>query len=259
MRNIHTIFWHAFLLCVSVSGMGIGGPGLQLFITVPLPSVMLVSSPPTATTFFSSRVGNVCYFVTPEGVNLFHTTILTRLSLSYSPHFSHREAWVCKKAKNPWMIAIYMLHSSVQRLEAVLNSPHGCAVLTPGQLQPPDSKERERCPPLCITYSQLCPLHSSCRQVFHFQGLKTGTAWPVATHFGETFILNQISNAKGDWIQCKRWFRRPLKYKHDQNLAAKPVVKTLILNRTVYHSKTVHLQVLERVYFWSLDCCETDF
>lgn len=143
MRNIHTIFWHAFLLCVSVSGMGIGGPGLQLFITVPLPSVMLVSSPPTATTFFSSRVGNVCYFVTPEGVNLFHTTILTRLSLSYSPHFSHREAWVCKKAKNPWMIAIYMLHSSVQRLEAVLNSPHGCAVLTPGQLQPPDSKERE--------------------------------------------------------------------------------------------------------------------
>lgn len=174
--------------------------------SLPLASVMLVSSPPTATTFFSSRVRNVCYFVTPEGVHLFHTSILTRLSLSCSPHVSHREAWVCKKAKNPWMIAIYMLHSSVQRLEAVLNSPHGCAVLTPGQLQPPDSKERERCPPLCVTYSQLCPLHSSCRQGFHFQGLKAGTAWLVATHFGETFILNQISNAKGDWRgrRCKQ-------------------------------------------------------
>lgn len=102
--------------------MGIGVPGLQWFKGrlilqySSLPSVTLVSSPPSATTFFSSRVGNVCYFVTPEGVHLLHTSILSRLSLtlSCSPHGSYREATA--STKNLRMMPIYMLHSSAQRL-----------------------------------------------------------------------------------------------------------------------------------------------
>lgn len=155
---------------------------------------MLVSSPLTSTTLFSSRVGNVCYFVTPEGV---HSSTLLSLPGSLSPvHPMPATSMSLYKSLNQKPYDDGHLYAALIRSAA-----GGCPELPPW-IHSPHSRpttasrqKRERCPPLCVEYSQLCSLHSSCQQVFHFQ-------WPVANHLGETFILNQISKRK-------RWLKYP--------------------------------------------------
>lgn len=130
--------------------------------------VRLVSSPPTSTTLFSSRVGNVCYFVTPEGV---HSSTLLSSPGSLSPvHPMPATSMSLYKSLNQKPYDDGHLYAALIRSAA-----GGCPELPPW-IHSPHSRpttasrqQRERCPPLCIEYSQLCSLHSSCQQVFHFQ------------------------------------------------------------------------------------------
>ncbi len=165
--NNHTILL-TLHSCLCVSGSRV--PGLQWFKGrsilhySSLPSVTLVSSPPSTTTFFSSRVGNVCYFVTPEGVTS-STLVSSPGSLWLSPvhpHGSYREATA--STKNPQDDA--HLYAALIHSAAVLNFPHG--MHCPHRRTPTASgrSEREMATTVCLNIPNWSHLHSSCWQVF---------------------------------------------------------------------------------------------
>lgn len=178
-------------MCVSGSGMGIGGPGLQWFIIVPCWesgwSHLLLPLQP----FSVPELEMFATLSRQRESTLPRYYPLQALSLLFIP--CQPQAWVCTKAstKNPMMMAIYMLHSSAQQLGAVLNFPHGFTLLTPGQLQPPDSKERDVLH--CALNIPNCAL--STHPVSKYSTSSDN-------HLGETFILNQIP-------KCKRWLKYP--------------------------------------------------
>lgn len=170
--------------------MGIGGPGLQWFIIVPYRescwSHLLLPLQP-----FS--VPELKMFTTlsrQRESTLPHYYPLQALSLLFIP--CQPQAWVCTKAstKNLWWWPFKCCTHPLSGWGLSWTSPMDSLSSLQASRQ-----QRERCPPLCFEYSQLCSLHSSCQQVFHFQ-------WPVANHLEETFILNQISKRK-------RWFKYP--------------------------------------------------